>query len=658
MRKNYFLLILLFIGITTTLNAQIWTQKGSDIDGEAADDYSGWSVDLSADGSIMAIGAMWNDGNGANSGHVRIYQNVSGIWTQIGADINGEAEYDEFGTSVSLNDEGSIVAIGAAWNDGNGSASGHVRIYQNISGTWTKIGSDIDGEATDDRSGSSISLSSNGSVVAIGAWGNDGSGSYAGHVRVYENISGTWTKIGADIDGEAAEDGSGGSVSLSSDGSKVAIGAPNNDGNGSNSGHVRIYQNVAGTWTQIGADIDGEAAGDNSGISVSLSSDGSVVAIGEEANNGNGTDAGQVRIYKNITGTWTQIGADIEGEAEEDYFGSSVSLSSDGSVVAIGAPYNDGNGASSGHVRVFKNISGSWMQIGTDIDGEAAGDYSGGSQYTSTHGSVSINSDGSIVAIGAPKNDGNGANSGHVRVYELEAPVITSQPDDQEDICPGDDVNFLVVAENVDSYQWQRSLDGGSEWIDISNTSIYSGTETNTLTVATVSGLNNYQFRCVVGVVTMVESDAATLSFETENPTISCVANQERDKNSSGTYTVAGTEFDPASTDDNCDIESIINEFNSAASFDVTVEDATGINDLKELGISIYPNPTNGMLKLDFAGNQVQKLKVSDNTGKTVFEKTNVQQNETINLAGFANGIYIIILETENGISSSKIIKE
>jgi len=64
------------------------------------------------------------------------------------------------------------------------------------------------------------------------------------------------------------------------------------------------------------------------------------------------------------------------------------------------------------------------------------------------------------------------------------------------------------------------------------------------------------------------------------------------------------------------------------------------------------------MLKLDFAGNQVQKLKVSDNTGKTVFEKTNVQQNETINLAGFANGIYIIILETENGISSSKIIKE
>jgi hypothetical protein len=58
---------------------------------------------------------------------------------------------------------------------------------------------------------------------------------------VYENISGTWTKIGDDIDGEAANDNSGFSVSLSSDGTIVAIGAINNDGNGSNSGHVRVY---------------------------------------------------------------------------------------------------------------------------------------------------------------------------------------------------------------------------------------------------------------------------------------------------------------------------------------------------------------------------------------------------------------------------------
>ena len=53
----------------TSLNAQI----GSDIDGEAAGDKSGYSVSLSSDGTIVAIGAINNDGNGSNSGHVRVY---------------------------------------------------------------------------------------------------------------------------------------------------------------------------------------------------------------------------------------------------------------------------------------------------------------------------------------------------------------------------------------------------------------------------------------------------------------------------------------------------------------------------------------------------------------------------------------------------------
>ena len=65
-------------------------------------------------------------------------------------------------------------------------------------------------------------------------------------------------------------------VSISSDGSRVAIGAVYNDGNGSNSGHVRIYENTSGSmWTKLGSDIDGEAAGDYSGRGVDLSSDGS-----------------------------------------------------------------------------------------------------------------------------------------------------------------------------------------------------------------------------------------------------------------------------------------------------------------------------------------------------------------------------------------------
>jgi Flp pilus assembly pilin Flp len=388
------------------------TQIGDDIDGEAADDRSGYSVSLSSDGSTVAIGAFLNDGNGTNSGHVRVYENSSGVWTQIGADIDGEASFDQSGMSVSLSSDGSILAIGATCGNGCNNP-GYVRVYENVSGIWTQIGDNINGDVPFGASGWSVSLSLDGSIVAIGAPFKDGTGQDSGHVRVYENISGVWTQIGADIDGEATIDGSGYSVSLSSDGNIVAIGAPYNNGNGFNSGHVRVYENISGVWTQIGADIDGGAAEDYSGYSVSLSSDGSIVVIGAPSYDGNGSASGLVRVYENISGVWIQIGADIEVGAAGDRGGHSVSLSSDGSIIAIGAPNHGGNGVGSGLVRVFKNLSGVWTQLGTDIDGEAAGDRSGSS--------VGLSSDGSIVAIGAPFNDGNGSNSGHVRVYDLSS---------------------------------------------------------------------------------------------------------------------------------------------------------------------------------------------------------------------------------------------
>ena len=135
-------------------------------------------------------------------------------------------------------------------------------------------------------------------MVAIGAYFNGGNGDFSGHVRVYGYNGTNWLQLGDEIDGEAAGDWSGRSVSLSADGRTVAIGAYNNDGNGSNSGHVRVYGYNDGTnWTQLGDDIDGEAAGDGFGVSVSLSADGRTVASGAFWNDGNGHNSGHVRIY-------------------------------------------------------------------------------------------------------------------------------------------------------------------------------------------------------------------------------------------------------------------------------------------------------------------------------------------------------------------------
>ena len=245
----------------------VWTQQGADIDGEAAGDSSGWKVSLSADGLTVAIATDFNDGGGTDAGHVRVHKLIGGVWTQQGADIDGEAAGDLSGYSVSLSADGLTVAIGATENDGSGTDAGHVRVYKLIGGVWTQQGADIDGEAADDNSGWSVSMSADGLMVAIGAPGNDGNGTYAGHVRVYKLIGGVWTQQGADIDGEAAVDTSGYWVSISDDGLTVAIGAPNNDDSATGAGHVRVYKFIGGVWTQQGADIDGEAAGDLSGFS-------------------------------------------------------------------------------------------------------------------------------------------------------------------------------------------------------------------------------------------------------------------------------------------------------------------------------------------------------------------------------------------------------
>ncbi len=401
--KKLVLLTLILLPLITFSQSQL----GSDFDGEAASDYFGHSVSMDSDGSHVAIGGLYNDGTASNAGHVRIYSWDGSAWAQVGNDIDGEAVNDNFGYSVSIDSDGSHVAIGA--NYGNGSDSGYVRIYEYSSGSWTQVGSDIDGEADSDSSGHSVSIDSDGSHVAIGAIYNDGAASNAGHVRIYEYSGSAWSQLGNDIDGEAVNDGSGNSVSIDSDGSHVAIGAYLNDGNGSNSGHVRIYSWDGNSWNQVGSDIDGEVADDQSGYSVSIDSDGSHVAIGAHNNDHMGSNAGHVRIYEYSSGSWTQYGGDIDGEAAGDKSGRFVSIDSDGSHVAVGAHLNDGNGSNAGHVRIYKYSSESWNKVGSDIDGEASGDFSGIS--------VSIDSDGSHVAIGAWLNDGNGSSAGHVRVW-------------------------------------------------------------------------------------------------------------------------------------------------------------------------------------------------------------------------------------------------
>ena len=375
-------------------NGSTWQQKGADIDGA---DYGSRAheVSMSSDGTIVAIGAARHSGR---TGYVRIYEWNGTAWQQKGADIDGEDSYHYFGASVSLSSDGTIIAIGASgYTTGPGVTgfdTGYVQVYEWDGTAWIQKGADMVGEAEDDHSGTSVSLSSDGTIVAIGARLNDGNGTDAGHVRVYayDGVTGDvddvdgWTQMGADIDGEAAGDDSGWSVALSADGTTVAVGARYNDGNGANSGHVRVHEWNGSAWQQKGSDIDGEAADDNSGQSVALSSDGTKVAIGADFNDGNGSYAGHVRIYEWNGSAWQQTGADIDGEAASDRSGFSVAMSSDGTKVAIGAIYNDATGSSAGHVRVYSISTAAALNITYDSQGGST--VTDGDTTTTTGGSI------------------------------------------------------------------------------------------------------------------------------------------------------------------------------------------------------------------------------------------------------------------------------
>ena len=426
-----------------TSNAS-WSQVGSDIMGEAVGDESGFATSLSSDGTILAIGGYKNDGTGTSAGHVRVYENNGSTWSQLGSDIDGEAAGDEFGVSVSLSSDGTILAVGGYKNDGGGADAGHVRVYEYSGGSWNQIGSDIDGEAAGDYSGWWVSLSSDGTIVAISAIYNDGGANNAGHVRVYQYSYSTWTQIGQDIDGEAAGDEFGFSISLSSDGTILAIGADHNDGNGTDSGHVRVYEYSGSSWSQLGSDIDGEAAGDQLS-KVSLNSDGTILAVGGNKSDAGGNNAGHARVYEWNGSTWNQLGSDIDGVAASDLFGTRLQLNSDGTILAVSAIFNDDGGSDSGHVRVFHYENSTWTQIGSDIDGQATNERSG------IH--VSISSDGSIVAVGSDfnRNGAASSNTGLVRVYDGGFGTSSSEPTITVLDVSGGTVNILSNTMDISS---------------------------------------------------------------------------------------------------------------------------------------------------------------------------------------------------------------
>ena len=216
-----------------------WVLKGSQINGLTSGEYSGRSVSINNDGTVIAIGANFNSEAFTHSGTTRIYEWSGTAWVLKGSQINGLTTGERSGWSVSINGDGTVVAIGAYEFDGGvGSNSGTTRIYEWNGTAWSLRGSQINGLTTEEHSGRSVSINSDGTSVAIGAYRNNSS---TGTTRIYGWNGTAWT-LQKQIDGLTSGEESGFSVSISSNGNIVAIGAPLNDEVSNNAGTTRIYQ--------------------------------------------------------------------------------------------------------------------------------------------------------------------------------------------------------------------------------------------------------------------------------------------------------------------------------------------------------------------------------------------------------------------------------
>merc|ERR1712000_72501 len=158
---------------------------------------------MTADGSTIAGGAA---GYGNTGIEAYVYQLVAGSWTLTGiltSEENNASETDGFGADIDISDDGSLVAIGALKDpynkagDNVGTYAGSVYLFEKISGNWSqKAYLKPDYQDASDVFGKSIDLTPDGRYLAVGANGvdsgvtgdeSDNDMSRSGAVYIYEN---------------------------------------------------------------------------------------------------------------------------------------------------------------------------------------------------------------------------------------------------------------------------------------------------------------------------------------------------------------------------------------------------------------------------------------------------------------------------------------
>jgi len=313
----------------------------------------GNAISISADGSTVVVADHWENSVSLNDGAIYVFRKSGNTWSQEQRILsNGIAHDDQFGTSVSISGDGNTIVAGAIGEDFPGHSTGAAYVFKHNGTSWSQtqqFGS-LDLQNSD-YFGKSVSISDDGSTIAVGAEletaGVQGSGSaYVFRLNTSTNQYVQQAKLIPSNGGHADRFGS--AIDISADGNRVIVGSRFNDSpsilGDAGSAYVYSFNDASSTWSQDAILFASDAAAaDNFGNSVSISGDGETIAVGAERADLNTTmTTGATYVYKLNGSSWDEF----KQWRREDrlYSGFSVNVNGNGSRIITGAPHTSVHG--------------------------------------------------------------------------------------------------------------------------------------------------------------------------------------------------------------------------------------------------------------------------------------------------------------------------
>ena len=204
-------------------NGTDWLQKGQ-LFAEVGN-FSPFSVALSGDGTHVVFGSPNLFGLVDEPGSVYVYTWTGSVWSLVGDAIIADVDYNDFGEAVATSLDGNRIAVGTSdFRDDNNDTRGAVQVFEFAGGAWQQLGSTLLGEGEYDEFGSDVKMNAQGTSLVVGAIKNDNpGGGNAGQARVFDWNGSDWVQRGDDLDGNDFNENFGESVAMSGDGQQIVV---------------------------------------------------------------------------------------------------------------------------------------------------------------------------------------------------------------------------------------------------------------------------------------------------------------------------------------------------------------------------------------------------------------------------------------------------